>query len=248
MSEEQSNDSNMSLVDHLSELRVRLVYSAYAVAIGTIISYVFSSKVLVIIRKPIEPYLPSGGLVFTAPLDLFIGHLKISLLCGAILSCPIWIYQIWCFVAPGLYRKEKTYATSFIVTGSFLFLCGISFAYFIVYPTAFHFLLTFGDGTNTPMITINEYLSFFTTTTLVFGLAFEMPLILVLLGIIGVIDQKFLRSKRRYAIVAMAVIAAIVTPPDALSMLMLLIPLCLLYEVAAVAVGFFEKKRADKQI
>ena len=170
-----------------------------------------------------------------------------SLLSGVILTCPFWIYQIWRFIAPGLYENEKKIGIAFIFSGSLLFLAGVSFVYFIVFPMAFDFLINFGGGMDEAMITISDYLSFFTTTTLVFGLAFEMPLILTILGVAGVIDHHFLASKRRYAIVLMGMMSAFFTPPDVISMFAMLVPLALLYEVSIIAVKFLGRKNKSEE-
>lgn len=236
-------DSGLTLTGHLAELRTRLVRALIGISVVTILCYSFSDKIFNFIRKPIEPYLPEGGLIFTGPADIFIAHLKLSLVCGIIFSCPYWLYQVWLFVAPGLYKKERGYAGGFIVAGSFLFITGVAFCYYGVLPIAFEFLLTYGGGQDKPFIAIDQYMSFFTQMCLVFGAAFEMPLIIVVLGMLGFVSQKFLREKRRFAIVFLAFIAAILTPPDVLSMTMMLVPLVVLYEVSILLVGFFEKKR-----
>lgn len=235
-----------TLTDHLSELRDRLIRSAWAIFIATIVCWAFSEQIFNIVRAPIAPYLDAGGLIFTNPMDKFIAHMKVALLGGVVIACPIWIYQAWMFVAPGLYSNERKYSMTFIAAGSGLFVMGVLFVYFLVLPMAFHFLLTFGGTTDKPMITINEYMSFFMTTTLVFGAAFELPLIIVILGAIGIVDQKFLREKRRYAVVGLAVLSAIITPPDVLSMLMLLVPLWTLYEISILLVGVMARRSPAK--
>ena len=150
------------------------------------------------------------------------------------------------FIAPGLYDKEKKYGIAFISFGTILFLLGISFVYFVVYPLAFEFLLNFGDGKDQAFISIGEYLSFFTTTTLVFGVAFELPLVLTMLGLLGIIDHHFLASKRRYAIVTLALLSAFFTPPDVISQVLMLIPMMALYELSILAVRWSGPKPSQK--
>lgn len=233
---------NYTLVDHLTELRTRLVYSLYAFVVMTGFAWAFSEYIFDFVRAPITPYLPQKGLVFTAPTDKFMAHLKVSMLAGIITSCPIWIYQVWRFIEPGLYNKEKKYGRFFILFGIVLFLIGVSFAYFLVLPAAFKVLLSFGGTVDVPMITINDYLSFFMMTTLVFGAAFEMPLALTILGLMGIVSSAGLRRTRRYAIVGISVVAALFTPPDIISMLLLGIPLWILYEISIVVLSFIEPK------
>lgn len=233
-----------SLMEHLVELRDRLVRAAWSILLMTLVCWAFNTQLFDIIREPIAPYLDMGGLVFTHPIDKFMAHLKISLLGGIILACPFWMYQAWLFIAPGLYAHEKRYGVMFISAGTVLFVTGVLFAYFLVLPAAFKFLLQFGGTVDKPMITISEYLSFFMSMILVFGAGFELPLIIVVLGVMGIVDQKFLREKRRIMIVAMAIVAAIVTPPDLMSMVMLLVPLCILYEVSIILVGILGRRRA----
>jgi sec-independent protein translocase protein TatC len=209
---------------------------------GFLACWGFSEGLFDIIRLPIQPHLEVGGLVFTGVMDKFLAHLKVSFLGGIILTSPLWIYQIWRFIAPGLYKEEKRYGVVFILSGTLLFLAGVAFVYFVVYPMAFEFLMGFGGETDKPMITISEYLSFFTTTTLVFGLAFEMPLILTILGIMGIIDADFLAGFRRYAIVLLAALSAIFTPPDVISMGLMMIPMVGLYELSIILVKVFGAK------
>jgi sec-independent protein translocase protein TatC len=239
-------EENHSLVDHLTELRTRIVYSMYAIVVFTGLAWAFSEQIFDFVRLPIKEYLPQGGLVFTAPTDKFMAHLKVSILAGVVASCPVWIFQIWRFVEPGLYSKEKKYGRYFIFFGSLLFITGIAFAYFLVLPAAFKVLLSFGGTTDTPMITIDEYISFFLMTTLVFGAAFEMPLLLTLLGLMGIVSSAGLRRTRRYAIVGISVIAAIFTPPDVISMMLLAVPLWMLYEISILVLYFLEPKMTPR--
>lgn len=227
------DDANMTLVDHLTDLRYRLVMIAIGLVVGTGICLYFSPELFALIRKPILPFLgETGGLVFTGVMDKFLAHLKIGFLGGLILTCPYWLYHVWCFISPGLYKNERIYALGFIFSGSFLFLAGVAFVYFLVYPAAFEYLLNFGGDVDKPMITIGDYLGFFALTTVMFGVSFELPVVLVILAMMGIIDASFLKRNRRFAIVALAFVAAILTPPDVISMMMMLVPMCLLYEAS----------------
>lgn len=233
-----------SLIEHLIDLKRSVVRILFIIVGGFVVSIYFSEHIFNFIREPILPYLDSGGLVFTAPIDKFMAHMQVSLLASAIITAPLWLYQVWLFIAPGLYNTEQKIGRYFIFFGTILFLLGVAFVYKIVYPMAFKYLLTFGGGIDKPMITISEYLSFFITTTLLFGCSFELPLILVVLGMLGIIDDKVLREKRRVAIMVLAVFSAIITPPDAISMLAMLIPLLILYEISIILVKRLGRPRS----
>lgn len=242
-------EKNQSLTEHLSELRVRLIRSLWAILIFACVAYYFSEQLFDILRMPAQKYLPNGGLVFTHPVDKFMAHLKIAAFSGIALSCPFWLYQIWSFIAPGLYQKEKRYAGGFIFSGSVLFISGVLFCYFLILPAAFEFFFSFGGSVDKPMITITEYLSFVIQMTVMFGLSFELPLILVLLGMMGVITADFLRKKRRISYFILGIASAVLTPtPDAFSMFAMLIPLLILFEIAIFIVARFEKKKSPADV
>lgn len=245
MSREEMEFKNQTLVEHLSDLRVRLVNCVIILVIATGICYGFSERIFDFVRAPISPYLPGGGLIYTGPLDKFIAHLKLAFVAGILVSCPFWLHQVWKFIAPGLYSKEKKYAMGFIMSGSVLFILGAMFAYYVAMPMAFQFLMHFGGDVDKPMISIDAYMGFFSQLVLMFGVAFELPLVVVVLGMMGIVDQAFLRKNRRYVVMTIAVIAAVITPPDLLSMVMMLVPMLVLFESAVIIVGFFEKKRVQ---
>lgn len=239
-------EKNETLIQHLKELRTCLIKSVWSIAIFTCVAYYYSEYIFDFLRHPAMKYLPNGGLVFTHPMDKFMAHLKIAVFSGVIGAAPFWLYQIWNFVAPGLYQKEKKYAANFILSGTFLFLVGISFCYFLVLPAAFEFLFNFGGSIDKPMITITEYLEFVVQMSLMFGISFELPLILVMLGLTGIISADFLRKQRRVSWLILAVASAILTPtPDALSMFMMLIPMVFLFEIAIFLVARTEKKPTE---
>lgn len=241
---EHTEEKNMTLIEHLGELRFRLTRAAYSIFFGMCLCWGFSEKLFDIIRKPIQPYLPSGGLVYTGPIDKFMAHIKIAFIAGLIVAAPLWLYQVWKFISPALYRNEKKMASGFIFFGTLQFILGVLFSYFVVLPMAFKFLMSFGGDIDKPMITIEHYLGFFAQTAVVFGLTFEMPVVISFLGMMGLVSQRFLKEKKKYAVVVITALSAIVAPPDAMSMILLMIPLWVMYEISIVIVGFFEKKKS----
>lgn len=243
MSSENTDSSNMTFIQHLYDLRNCLRNAVLAIVVGMLICWWKSEVLFEFIRRPIQPYLKDGGLVFTAPMDKFMAHIQISLVGGIIISCPFWLYQVWKFIAPALYKNERKIVSGFVFAGTLQFLLGAAFCYYIVFPGAFQFLMAFGGTTEIAMITISQYLDFFVQTVLIFGFTFEVPVIISFLGLIGLISSKFLKEKRRYAIVINAVVAAIAAPPDVLSMMLLLVPLSIMYEISIFVISYFEKKK-----
>lgn len=238
-------DNHMPLTEHLTELRKRIINSLYALVVFTAVSYEYSKEIFDFIRKPIEKYLPAGGLVYTAPMDKFMAHFKLAIVVGVIGSCPFWLYQLWKFVAPGLYKNERKYMTSFITIGSFLFISGVAFSYYVALPMTFDFLFSFGGDQDKPMITIDHYLDFVSQFAIMFGVSFELPLILTLLAMAGVVSQRFLIDKGRFAVMILAVIAALITPPDVMSMTVMLVPMIALYYIGVLMVGIVQKKSKE---
>lgn len=238
-----------SLVDHLRDLRSTVIYSMLYIGIGMVVAWIYSEELFDIIRKPISPYLKGsdGGLIYTNIMENFLAYVKVSLIGGVILSCPFWMYQVWNFVSPALYKNEKKFALIFVFFGTVLFLTGVCFSYFLVYPFMFDFLFSFGSGKDQAMITMGEYLGFFFQTTLLFGVAFEMPLVIIILSVLGFVSSEFLKENRRYAVLFIAIISAVLTPPDPLSMMTMLIPLYTLFEVSIFGVKYLEKKEKEEE-
>lgn len=234
----------MSLFHHLSELRARLISCAVFFIIFFSGCWFFSEEILEWIAQPISPYLKQseGRLIFTAPMDEFLAHIRVALFGALVLGFPVLMFHVWKFLSPGLYKKEKTFFISLYATSTVLFFAGILFIYFIVYPLSFNFLMNVGSSM--ALISIKEYLSFFILTTLIFGLLFETPLIILGLVWIGILNAQQLKSSRRYVVIILAVISAVVTPPDIISMIFLLIPLYLLYELSifTASILFSHKK------
>ena len=232
-----------SLQEHLSELRWRLLKSILSLLPAFIICWFFSEQILIFLRRPIQPFLKNtaGELIFTAPMDQFMAHLQIALFAAVFLSSPYWLSQLWYFLSPGLYKKERKIFIFFWLMGTVLFFFGACFAYFVVFPIVFSVLMNFGNGTNQALITIKSYLYFIIRFTLVLGLVFELPLVLVLLCRSGVLSTETLKKYRRQAILLLSILSAFITPPDVLSQLLLLLPLIGLYEFSIWLTRFFKK-------
>ena len=229
-----NNDKTAAFSDHLRELRSRLIKIFLAVGAGCLLCWFFGSWILDMARRPIAPFLTStdGQLVVLNPLEKFLSYLKVCLFAGVFVSCPYWLFQIWRFIAPGLYKDERKWGRIFIGAGSVLFFCGGAFVYFVVYPIAFRFLINFGGTGELPFISLKEYLSFFIRTALVFAFVFEMPLFLSALIKLNVVTVEQLKAGRRYAIVIISILSALITPPDVVSMLLMMVPLYLLFELS----------------
>lgn len=238
------DEQKLPLTSHLQELRKRLVLSFIAVGAGFAICYAFSQQLFGILSQPLLEMMPSGGsLIFTSVAEAFFTYMKVAFIAGLILASPFVLYQVWAFVAPGLYRHEKRYVIPFVAAGSFFFALGVSFAYFVAIPVGFRFLLSYATDFIRPMPSMKEYLSFSIKFLLAFGLVFEFPVILVLLARIGIIDAKTLARHRKYAILLIFVFAAVITPPDVVSQVLLALPLMGLYELSIFLSNIFGKKR-----
>ncbi len=238
------DEKKLPLTSHLQELRKRLVLSFIAVAAGFVICYAFSQDLFDILSKPLLKMMPSGGsLIFTSVAEAFFTYMKVAFIAGFILTSPFVLFQVWAFVAPGLYRHEKRYVIPFVVAGSFFFILGILFAYFVAIPVGFKFLLGYATDFIKPMPSMKEYLSFSIKFLLAFGLVFEFPVVLVLLARIGVVDAKTMARHRKYAILLIFIFAAVMTPPDLISQLLMAIPLMGLYELSILLSKIFGKKK-----
>ena len=223
----------LNITSHLTELRDRIIKILLFVAGGFAVSYFFSGDILSLISEPVRPYLVAteGKLIFISPFEKFFSYLWVSLFSGIVLSSPFWLYQIWKFISPGLYKEEKKWSLLFVGSSTLLFLSGILFVYFVVYPFSFRFLLSFG-GEEMAYISLKPYLSFFLRTAFVFGLVFEMPLLLFTLLKLKIVSVEQLSKARPYVVVCIAFLSAMITPPDIFSMLFMMVPLYLLFELA----------------
>ena len=241
--EDPIHDKPMPLIEHLMELRQRLLWSVGAFFIAFALCYYFSTQIYGFLAQPLANVLIGQGgadrrMIFTALYEAFFTYLKVAFFGAIFFSFPIWATQLWLFIAPGLYRSEKRTIMPFLVASPILFLAGAALAYYFIFPLAWHFFISFetpaGAGTVPIQLEakVSEYLSLVMHMILAFGLAFQMPVGLVLLCKVGILNVQSLRKGRRYAIVGMFVVAAIITPPDVISQVGLAVPLILLYEIS----------------
>ena len=247
--------SKAPLLDHLVELRNRLIHSILAFLIAFIACFFFAEIIYNFLAQPLADALadqPDRRMIATALQETFLTYVKVGAFGALCLAFPFMAFQLWLFIAPGLYRQEKGAFLPFLVMTPVMFITGASFVYYILMPTAIRFFLGFeapGGNGSLPIeveARVSEYLGLVMTLIFAFGLCFQLPILLTLLGKVGIVTSDGLRSARRYAVVGVFVLAAVVTPPDVISQLSLAVPLILLYEVSVWLVRMIEKKR-DKE-
>lgn len=232
-------EPKVTLIEHLEELRSRVIKSVISVIIVSSLVYSFVDEILTNLVKPV------GRLVFIAPHEAFIAKIKISFFVGLLLSSPFVIYEIWKFISSGLKPNERKYIVIFGPLSFLFFFLGAFFGYFVVVPVGIRFLLGFSTDVMTPMITVSGYISFVGVLILSLGLIFELPLIILFLTKIGLITPKYLSSRRRHAIVLIFIVAAILTPPDVITQFLMALPLLVLYEISIIFSKFVYQKRRD---
>jgi sec-independent protein translocase protein TatC len=251
--EEELNGKQMSFLEHLEELRMRLLRSIYALLVGAAVCFYFHEQIYHYLAKPLTDTLQAAGmppkLAYTNPVDPFNLYIKLSIVCGIFLASPYILLQLWLFVSPGLYRHEKKYVWPFVLLTSGLFICGGFFAYKLAFPKALAFLISFGHDFQ-PVVTVHEYWDLATDIMLAVGLAFELPVVILLLSLFGLITPKFLLKHFRYAILITAILAAAIVPTnDLASVFVVWIPLVGLY-LLSIGLSWlvtFKKKRAAQR-
>jgi sec-independent protein translocase protein TatC len=247
---ERAELPGMSLMEHLEELRKRIVHSALYLAVGFCVAYYFHTKLYGLVQAPLDRL--GIKLNYTHPMDPLNLYLQVSLIGGAILASPFILYQVWLFIAPGLYHKEKRFVIPFMSATVALFLGGASFGYFFVLPGALKILiLGFGSKFN-PIVTIEEYTGFFLSIILGLGISFEMPILIFFLAMFGIVSPRFLWKNIRYAILAVFVIAALICPsPEPWTMCLYAVPMLSLYLIG-IAVAWWvhpsRRKKKDKTV
>ena len=248
MSEQGGRErGEMPFLDHLEELRWRLIWSLAAVLIGCVIAFFLVDKldVVGVLKRPVAPYLAVSGsrLVFTSPTDPILLTFKLALAGGLLLAFPFVGYQVWGFLSPALFPRERRAVFPALVAGLVLFICGVLLAYVWVLPLALKVLFGFQTEALAPLITANEYFGFATMVVLAFGAIFELPLVLLLLVYLRILSADTLSRHRRLAIVGNAVISAFLTPADVVSMLLMMLPVQLFYELSIVLARLLERRR-----
>jgi sec-independent protein translocase protein TatC len=244
---DELEDSRAPLLDHLIELRRRLIYCILALIVTFFACFYFSEPIFGFLLQPLKAA-GQSTVIYTQIFEAFFVQVRVAFFAAMMLSFPIIANQLWQFVAPGLYKKEKRALLPFLVATPILFLCGAAMAYFIAVPMALHFLLSFqgdvGGVHREALPAVGNYLSFVMQFLFAFGLAFLLPVLMMLVARAGLVSRAQLKGARRYAIVAAFAIAAVLTPPDVGSQLLLAIPLCLLYELGLIGIWFTERSAA----
>ena len=245
--EPEEDSGKMTFLEHLDELRRRLVHLVAYIGIGFVGCFFFRKPIYDFLAIPFTSVAPPGTkLVFTNLTDPFTMYMKVSFIAGIFVTSPLCLYEVWKFIAPGLYRKEKKYVVPFLVSSVLLFLAGGAFCYWIVLPQAYRFLIDFGSSFN-PMVKIDEYFDLTSMMLLGFGLVFEMPVIVAFLSMFGLVTASFLWNNFKYSIVIIVTLAAIISPTgDAFNLMIWSAPMILLYILSiGIAAIFGRRRRAE---
>lgn len=236
----------MPFLDHLEELRWRLIWSLLAIAVGAGVGWFLVTRfnVLGLLIEPIEPMIGDGKLGYLSPMDPFFITLRLTLVAGVLLALPIVVYQVWVFLSPALTKEEKRSIIPALYLGLVLFVAGMALSYFVALPMMFEFAAQFQTESLQQTIVIGPYLSVVVRTLLVFGIVFELPVVMLVLAVLGVVDSKMLAKGRRWAVVIITAVAALVTPGDAVILtVFMMVPLLLLYELGIGMAKLVERRR-----
>ena len=242
-------DEKRPFLAHLEELRKRLIICAIAIGIGFAISYIFSKQLFSFLILPLTKVLPAESrLIFTSLPEMFIAYIKVALIAGIILAIPIVFYELWMFLAPALYQREKGYVIPFVFFSSILFVAGSLFGYFIVFPYGFKFFISFATEDIQALPSVKQYFSFAIRLLFAFGVVFEMPVVVFFMTKIGLITPDSMKKFRKFAILCSFILSAILTPPDVATQIMMALPLIVLYEVSIIiSQAVYRKKKGGSE-
>ena len=238
-----AEDNQMSVLQHLEELRKVLIVCIVSLIPATFVAWFFKEDILGLLVRPLREKNPDYTLNFFGPTEAFFVFLKLSIATGFLIALPIILYQVWKFVLPALRSNEKKVLYTIVPSSFILFIGGIAFAYFSVFKIALSFFLGFGGEYADPLLRLSDYLSFVLTFLLPFGLVFQLPIVILFLTRMGIVTPKFLAQKRKYAFFIIVVIAAVLTPPDVISQALMALPIYLLYEISILISYLFRKKK-----
>jgi sec-independent protein translocase protein TatC len=242
------DDEKQPFMSHLEELRKRLIACAIAVGAGFVLCYFFSETLFRILVLPLKEVMPQGErLIFTNLPEMFLTYLKVAFIAGVMLTAPFLFYQLWMFIAPGLYQREKKFVFPFVIFSTILFVGGSLFGYFVVFPFGFKFFMGFSNEYVQALPSVKQYFSFSTKLLFAFGVIFELPVVMFFLSKMGVVTPELLRKKRKYAILLAFVVAAILTPPDVLTQIFMALPLVVLYEISIFVAKIAQKKKVEEE-
>ncbi len=244
------SDDRMPLTGHLEELRRKLIISGVSWLVAFLACYAYAERLFSLIADPVRKALPAGtSLVFIQATEPFFTYLKVSALAGLLISLPIIFWQLWSFIAPGLYQNEKRYVIPFVFASCLCFATGAFFGFRFVFPMAFKVLIEFGTGTGelNAMLSMGSYLSLSSKLLLAFGLVFELPVVIFFLARMGVVDHTMLARNRKFALLAAFVVGAVLTPPDVFSQTALALPFVILYEIGILVARLFGKRRPTEE-
>ena len=235
-------------LSHLEELCKRLVVCAIGVGAGFVIAYIFAERLFQLLVAPLKAVMPEGDqLIFTNLPEMFFAYIKVAFITGIMAASPLIFYQLWMFIAPGLYRKEKKMAIPFVISSTILFVGGALFGYFVVFPFGFKFFIGFSNEYVKALPSVKQYFSFSMKLLFAFGAVFELPVIIFFLSKMGVVTPQFLRQQRKYAILLTFALAAILTPPDVITQCMMAGPLIVLYEIGILVSRIAQKKKEGRE-
>jgi sec-independent protein translocase protein TatC len=235
-------------LSHLEELRKRLVVCAIGVGAGFVIAYIFAERLFQLLVAPLKAVMPEGDqLIFTNLPEMFFAYIKVAFIAGIMAASPLIFYQLWMFIAPGLYRKEKKMAIPFVISSTILFVGGALFGYFVVFPFGFKFFIGFSNEYVKALPSVKQYFSFSMKLLFAFGVVFELPVIIFFLSKMGIVTPQFLSQKRKYAILLTFALAAILTPPDVITQCMMAGPLIVLYEIGILVSRIAQKKKEGRE-